>query len=87
MSEAAKRRKERIDVLLEELKYELVRGVMEGEIEEEMHWRYVLPVSKSIPQGVVTMAFIMRPAPGYAVPTSWGFEPQPRLRIVGEDGA
>lgn len=87
MSEAAKMRKERIERLLGELQYELVRGLMDGEIEEEMHWRYVLPMSKAIPGGVVTMAFVMRPSPSYAVPTSWGFEPQTRLRLVGgEEG-
>lgn len=84
MTEAAKMRKERITRLLSELEYELVRGLVEGEIEEEMHWRYVLPMSKAIPGGVVTMAFVMRPAPAYAVPTSWGFEPGVRLRLVGE---
>lgn len=85
MSEAAKIRKERIERLLSELQYELVRGLTDGEIDEEMHWRYVLPMSKAIPGGVVTMAFVMRPAPTYAVPTSWGFEPNVRLRLVGED--
>lgn len=84
MSEAAAMRKERIERLLSELQYELVRGLTEGEIEEEMHWRYVLPMSKAIPGGVVTMAFVMRPAPAYAVPTSWGFESNVRLRLVGD---
>lgn len=84
MTTSAERRKERIEHLLDELRYELTRGLMEHEIDEEMNWRYVTPICRSIPNGVVTMAFVMRPAPAYAVPTSWGFAPA-RPRVIGQN--
>lgn len=81
---AATMRKERINRLLHELEYELTRGVMENEIQEEMFWQHIFPISRSIPGGVVAMEFKMRPLPGYLWPLS--FEPtKARLRLVGEN--
>lgn len=76
-------RKERIERLLRELEYELTRGVMESEIEEEMHWQHVLPWSRAIPNGVIAMEFRMRPVTQYSLPLSFGQQP-PRLKLVGE---
>jgi hypothetical protein len=83
-STKATMRKERIERLLSELEYELVRGVTEAEIEEDMTWRYILPISRTFPNGAVIMEFRMRPVPHHAVP--FPFEPQKaNLRLVGED--
>jgi hypothetical protein len=81
---AAHMRKERIERLLHELQYELVRGLSEHEIEEEMHWNYVFPICRSIPGGCVVMQFRMRPMPAYSVPMTFGYE-TPRLRLVGQN--
>lgn len=60
-------RKERIERLLSELRYEMTRGMLENEIEEEMGFRFVVPVSRNIPDGVVQCEFRTRPVPrGYA---------------------
>mgnify|MGYP000898322801 CR=1 FL=1 len=40
---SAQMRKERIERLLSELEYEIVRGVMEREIEPDLHLRKVFP--------------------------------------------
>lgn len=77
-------RKERIFRLLRELEYELTRGVMENEIEEEMTWQYILPLCRSIPGGIVAMEFRMRPLSRHSVPMTFGMSP-PKLRIVGEN--
>lgn len=56
-------RKERIERLLKELEYELKRGVMEDEIDETMVCNFIIPISHSIPKGVVACSFEMRPMP------------------------
>ena len=43
MSQAAQMRKERIERLLSELEYEIIRGVMEREIEPDIHLRKLFP--------------------------------------------
>lgn len=83
---AATMRKERINRLLSELEYELVRGLSAHEIEEEMHWRQIFPICRSIPNGVVTMEFTMRPRQHWDT-IAWGEPAKPRLRLVGEDDA
>lgn len=80
---AAIMRKERITRLLHELEYELVRGITDNEIEEEMHWRQIFPISRSIPNGVVTIEFTMRPRPHWDT-IMWRESAKPRLRLVGE---
>lgn len=43
MSEAAKMRRERIARLMSELEYEIIRGVMEREIEPDIHLARTFP--------------------------------------------
>ena len=45
MGEAAKMRIERIERLLSELEYEIIRGVMEREIEPDLHLSKIFPCS------------------------------------------
>ena len=56
-------RKERIDRLLKELKHEITRGMMERKIEEEIGFRFFVPVSKHFESGVVECEFRTRPTP------------------------
>lgn len=78
-SEETKRRLKRIRAILSELEYEVIRGMMEGEIDESMGFRFCVPVSKQIRDGVVQCEFRTRPMPRYAM-TIDDFEP--RLKVV-----
>lgn len=57
----AEYRMERIKRLLQELKYECIRGMMEGEIDETIQYQFLVPQSKSIPRGAVLCSFVTRP--------------------------
>lgn len=56
-------RMERIKRLLRELQYEVTRGIMEREIDEEIGFRWYLPVSQKIGGGVVLCEFRTQPQP------------------------
>ena len=72
-------RKERIERLLEELRYEVTRGMMEGEVDETLTFNFIIPVSKQIPNGVVRCSFMTRPSIDiYATADDLS----PRLRVV-----
>lgn len=73
-------RQERIERLLQELRYEVERGMMEGEVDEHLGFRFMVPVSKSIPNGVVHCEFRTRPSP-YPMFNFDGAN-EPRLRVV-----
>lgn len=72
---------ERIERLLEELKYEITRGMMEREIEEEMGFEFMVPVSKHFPNGAVLCKFITRPVVEYGHYLTTG---KPRLKLVSK---
>lgn len=72
-------RQERIEKLLHELRYECERGMLEGEIEEEMGFRFYVPISKRIKNGVVFCEFRTRPIPRHDMHPD---DMQPRLRVV-----
>ncbi len=69
-------RVERIKKLLQELEYEVKRGLMECEIEEEMSYQFIFPRSRRLSNGVVQCVFFMQPTRDYPV-----YE-QPYLKIV-----
>ena len=71
---------ERINRLLEEIRYEVTRGMMEGEIDESIGFRFVVPVSKLLRNGVVACEFRTRPQPAHALPFDYGTPP--KLEIV-----
>lgn len=81
MAETANIRMERIERLLRDLEYEITRGMMEGEIDENLGFRFIVPVSKALKDGVVVCEFRTRPkSREQAV---WNAEVEgPRLRIV-----
>ena len=71
-------RRERVERLLAELRYEVERGMLEGELDESLGFRFVVPVSKSIPDGVVWCEFSTRPRTRYYA----GVMEEPKLRVV-----
>lgn len=75
-------RQERIEKLLHELEYEVTRGMMEKDIDEELTFRFVVPISSKIPDGVVFCQFRTRPAPRYEVLGDPEMVGRPRLRII-----
>lgn len=79
MNDPTSLRRERIEKLLNELRYEVERGMMEREIDETMTFRFFVPISNAIPGGVVRCQFQTRPVPRYE---AVGSELQPRLTIV-----
>lgn len=78
-SETPNFRQERIEKLLHELRYEVERGMMEREINETMGFRFFVPISQAIPDGVVFCEFSTRPVPRYTMSLD---DLTPRLRIV-----
>ena len=66
-------RLERIERLLKDLRYEIERGVVEQEINETLSYRFYVPISRSIPGGVVFCEFRTRPSHMY---------PSERLKLV-----
>jgi hypothetical protein len=80
MSEAKNYRMERVERLLKELQYEVTRGMIEGEFEsEEIGFRFYVPVSKSIRNGVVACEFRTRPMPSVQARMD---DLQPRLKVI-----
>lgn len=71
-------RVERIERLLDELRYEIERGMMEGEVDEDMGFLFFVPNSKKIPGGCVRCEFRTRPLPGYQA----DYSKLPKLRVV-----
>lgn len=72
-------RRERIEKMLYELRYEIERGMIEAEIDETLTFEFIVPISRSIPDGVVLCQFMTRPMPRYAIA---GADLQPRLKLV-----
>jgi len=72
-------RMERIEKLLHELRYEIERGMLEHDIDETLQFRFYVPISRAIPDGVVFCEFHTRPLPRYAMHPD---ELEPRLKIV-----
>lgn len=72
-------RKERIEKLMHELRYEIERGMLEGDIDETIGFRFYVPISKAIPDGVVFCEFRTRPIPRHMMSPD---DLQPRLRLV-----
>ena len=80
MTEQANIRQERIERLLRDLEYEVTRGMIEGDIGESLGFRFFVPISKAIPDGVVACEFRTRPLSRYAM----GIDDDltPRLKVV-----
>lgn len=72
-------RQERIERLLHELRYEVERGMMEREIDEDLGFRFIVPISHKLKDGVVHCEFRTRPMHRGAFDIN---DLQPKLRIV-----
>lgn len=79
MADPTNFRRERIEKLLHELRYEVERGMLEKDIDETMGFRFYVPLSSAIPDGVVFCEFRARPIPRHMMNP---MEMQPRLRLV-----
>ena len=82
MPEGTNVRQERIERLLHELRYEIERGMMAREIGEEMGFRFVVPISSKIPDGIVFCEFRTRPCHRHDI---LGYDMalyEPRLKLV-----
>ena len=79
MSDPTNFRQDRIEKLLHELRYEVERGMLEKDIGEEMGFRFYVPISQKIPDGVVFCEFRTRPVPRHMMHPD---DLQPRLRVV-----
>lgn len=64
---------------MRELEYEVTRGMMEKEIGEEMGFRFYVPISNKIPDGVVFCEFRTRPVQRVMMSPD---DLQPRLKLV-----
>lgn len=80
MSEGINYRRERIERLLEELRYEITRGMMDREIDERLTYTFVVPNSRHIHDGIVLCRFDTVPTNHWNAPTGDGIGP--RLRVV-----
>lgn len=79
MPDATNFRRERVEKLLHELRYEVERGILERDIDETLGFRFYVPLSNSIPDGVVFCEFRTRPVPRYMMSPD---DLQPRLKLV-----
>lgn len=79
MTDATNFRQERIEKLLHELRYEIERGMVQKEIDETISFRFYIPISSAIPDGVVFCEFRAQPMPRYHMAPD-DFEP--RLKLV-----
>lgn len=77
-------RQERIKRLLHELEYEVTRGIMEREVDEEIGFRFVVPLSPRVypTRGIVACEFRTRPLEHQAYLPREFTEPERRLRLV-----
>jgi len=79
MSDKSNFRMERIQKLLHELRYEVERGMMENEIDETLGYRFYVPISRAIKDGVVMCEFRTRPVPRHYMSPD---DLTPRLKLV-----
>lgn len=79
MAENRNIRQERIERLLDELRYEVERGMMCHEIEEEISFRFYVPISRKIPDGAVFCEFRTRPMHRHMMHPD---DLAPRLKVV-----
>lgn len=60
MTDTTNFRKERIEKLLYELRYEIERGIMEHDIDDNLGFQFIVPISNSKPNGIVFGEFRTR---------------------------
>lgn len=70
---------ERVKKLLDELRYEVERGLHENEIDEEFSYTFIYPLSRVKPDGMVRGEFRLFPIERYMVSPQ---DYQPRIRRI-----
>lgn len=65
MADPTNFRKERIEKLLYELRYEIERGIMEQDIDDRLGFQFIVPISNSVLNGIVHCDFRTRPMAHY----------------------
>ena len=73
-------RKERIEKMFAELRYEIEIAMMQGEIEEQLRFEFIVPTSKALRGGVVVCRFESIPM-HRQIAFGIGLE-EPRLRVI-----
>jgi hypothetical protein len=68
---------ERIEKLLDELRYEIETGMMHGDVDEHLSYTFIVPTSKNIKHGVVSCRFMTHPTDRYSAQIE-----KPRLQLV-----
>ena len=79
MSDNPNVRQERIHRLLHELRYEVERGMLERDVDEYMTFRFYVPISRNVKDGVVFCEFRTVPVPRHCMSSD---AITPRLKIV-----
>jgi hypothetical protein len=79
MTDPINYRMERIERLLYELRHEVTRGMIEGEIDEHLGYSFIVPSSKKIPDGMVRCEFRARPVQRGSCHMD---DCEPRLRLI-----
>lgn len=82
MADTTNFRRERIEKLLHELRYEVERGMLERDIDETLSFQFYVPLSNAIPDGVVFCQFRTRPVHRYEMSMD---AMQPRIKLVKSD--
>lgn len=82
MADPTNFRRERIEKLLHELRYEVERGMLERDIDETLSFQFYVPLSNAIPDGVVFCQFRTRPVHRHEMSMD---AMQPRLKLVKSD--
>ena len=79
MTDKTNFRRERIEKLLHELRYEVERGMLEKDIDETIGFRFYVPICRAIPDGVVFCEFRTRPMPRHQMNLD---DMGPRLKLI-----
>lgn len=79
MAKTSNIRKERVERLLMELEYEITRGMLDGDLEERMGFRFYVPISRAIANGVVLCEFRTKPVQRWEMDHRGA---RPRLSLV-----
>lgn len=66
MADPSNFRRDRIEKLLHELEYEVTRGILEADIDEEMGFKFYVTMSRKKPGGVVLCEFRTLPIPAHS---------------------
>ncbi len=74
-------RLKRIERLLNELRYEVVRGMMEGGISEWLSFKFFVPTSKEVKNGMVKCEFKTEPFDARFLSSAEHHE-FPKLRLI-----